>query len=180
MKAYQELSTLQLNKTGSFASCGGHDMDFASACKMNQLKGEDSGSESPQPFKRLSNLTKSKVNMQLLKDYNCKVEKRKNNRGGITTVYTCNYKGCNKEFTRTWSILDHVRMHEGVRPYVWKFCSRTYTQKGNMIKHMRRHTEPDVDSRRSYICEFWNKGYTEKYNLKVSELSNWVYIKLHL
>ena len=116
---------------------------------------------------RQSNLSKSKVNVQLLKNYQWEVEKRKNENGGITTVYICKYEGCDKEFTRTWSILDHVRMHEGVRPYVCKYCSRTYTQKGNMIKHMRRHTQPNVDSRRAYICEFCNHGYTEKYNLKV-------------
>jgi hypothetical protein len=63
-------------------------------------------------------MSKSKVNMKLLKDYKCNVEKRVNERGGITTVYTCLYEGCDKEFTRTWSILDHVRMHVGIRPYV--------------------------------------------------------------
>ena len=73
--------------------------------------------ENLKPKKRLSNLTKSKANVKLLKDYNCKVEKRRNDKGGVTTVYICKYSGCNREFTRTWSILDHVRMHEGVRPY---------------------------------------------------------------
>ena len=89
--------------------------------------------------------------MQVLRNYKCTVEQRKNSRGGITTVYTCKYDGCNKEFTRTWSILDHVRMHEGIRPYTCPYCSRSYTQKGNMIKHMRRHTEPDIDNRRLYV-----------------------------
>ena len=116
---------------------------------------------------RQSNMLKSKINAKFLKNYQCRIEERRNERGGITTYYICKYEGCNKEFTRTWSIIDHVRMHEGVRPYVCKFCSRSYTQKGNMIKHMRRHTEPSVDSRRSYFCEFCGHGYTEKYNLKV-------------
>lgn len=76
---------------------------------------------SKKPHKRLSNLTKSKVNMKLLQNYNCKIEKRKNGKGGVTTVYICKYNNCNKEFTRTWSIIDHVRMHEGVRPYKCKY-----------------------------------------------------------
>ena len=114
-----------------------------------------------------SNIKKSRENMQVLRNYKCTVEQRKNIRGGITTVYTCKYDGCNKEFTRTWSILDHVRMHEGIRPYTCPYCSRSYTQKGNMIKHMRRHTEPDIDNRRLYVWEFCHHGYTEKYNLKV-------------
>ena len=116
---------------------------------------------------RQSNLSKSKINAKFLKSYQCKIEERRNERGGVTTFYVCKYEGWDKEFTRTWSILDHVRMHEGVRPYVCKFCSRSYTQKGNMIKHMRRHTQPCVDSRRSYVCKFCGHGYTEKYNLKV-------------
>ncbi|CAI2375739.1 unnamed protein product [Moneuplotes crassus] len=119
--------------------------------------------------KRLSNLTKSKVNMKLLQNYNCEIEKRKNSKGGITTAYICKYDNCNKEFTRTWSIIDHVRMHEGYKPYKCKHCERSYTQKGNLLKHMKRHTDPSLDHRRSYICEFCNKKYTEKYNLKTHQ-----------
>mmetsp|Transcript_18167 Transcript_18167/g.16071 ORF Transcript_18167/g.16071 Transcript_18167/m.16071 type:complete len:203 (+) Transcript_18167:38-646(+) len=104
-----------------------------------------------QSEKRLSNLSKSKMNMKLLKDYNCSVEKKRNTKGGITTVYTCQYNKCYKEFTRTWSILDHVRMHEGIRPYICNYCNRTYTQKGNMLKHMKRHTQPSVEGRRNYL-----------------------------
>ena len=126
------------------------------------LKDADSVYESlktaPINQKRQSNMSKSKVNMRLLNGYRCHVEERKNQRGGITTFYIWKYEGCDKEFTRSWSILDHVRMHEGVRPYTCKFCQRSYTQKGNMLKHMRRHTQPNVDSRRSYIWEFCNNG----------------------
>ena len=131
---------------------------------MNQnFTSEYSGSN-----KRLSNLSKSKVNMQLLEGFNWKVEKRHNKKGGITTVYICQYNGWGKEFTRTWSILDHVRMHVGVKPYVCKYWSKSYTQKGNMLKHMRRHTEPAAEWRRNYVWKFWDRAYTEKYNLKVS------------
>ena len=130
--------------------------------------------------KRHSNMAKSKINAKFLLNYRCKVEERRNSNGGLTTFYTCGYEGWNKEFTRTWSILDHVRMHEGVRPYVCKYCSRSYTQKGNMIKHMRRHIEPDVYTRRAYICEFCNHGYTEKYNLKVFVLLKFCAVCLKL
>ena len=76
---------------------------------------------------RQSNMLKSKINAKFLKNYQCRIEERRNERGGITTYYICKYEGCSKEFTRTWSIIDHVRMHEGVRPYVCKFCSRSYS-----------------------------------------------------
>ena len=88
--------------------------------------------------------------MKLLKDYDCKIEQRRNKKGGITTYYICTYENCKKEFTRTWSILDHARMHVGIRPYSCKICGRSYTQKGNMLKHMKRHDEPPINTRRSY------------------------------
>ncbi|CAI2375523.1 unnamed protein product [Moneuplotes crassus] len=138
---------------------------------MTVLDADNQGIEldGQQLGKRLSNLTKSKLNMKLLQDYNCSIQKRKNPKGGITTVYICNYGACNKEFTRSWSIIDHVRMHEGVRPYKCKFCDKSYTQKGNMLKHMKRHTDPSVNDRRSYECQFCSKKYTEKYNLKTHQ-----------
>ena len=118
--------------------------------------------------KRLSNLTKSKVNMKLLEEYNWKIEEKQNRKGGKTTVFICQYGNCRKEFTRSWSIIDHVRMHEGVRPYSCKHWGRTYTQKGNMLKHMRRHSEQGIEQKKKYACHLWEKSYTEKYNLKVS------------
>ena len=118
--------------------------------------------------KRLSNLTKSKVNMKLLKQYNWKIEKRINEKGSEATIYICQYENWRREFTRTWSIIDHVRMHEGVRPYTCKHWGRTYTQKGNMLKHMRRHNEKGLEKKKKFNWELWHRGYTEKYNLKVS------------
>jgi len=103
---------------------------------------------------RASNLSKSKVNAKLLKNYNCKIEERANVLGGVSTVYICKYGNCGKEFTRSWSILDHVRMHEGIKPYVCKVCAKAYTQKGNMQKHMRKHGQQGPAERVRHVCEF--------------------------
>jgi len=146
-----------------------NNLPIKTSIPIKDLMKDNYGFEDSRPTKRLSNLTKSKINTKLLKDYNCRIEKRTNDKGGVTTVYICNYNGWDKEFTRTWSILDHVRMHEGVRPYVCKIWARTYTQKGNMLKHMKRHTEPNVESRRNYSCEHCDRWYTEKYNLKTHQ-----------
>lgn len=32
-------------------------------------------------------------------------------------VYVCDYDGCSKQFSKGWSMLDHVRMHENIRPF---------------------------------------------------------------
>ena len=84
------------------------------------------------------------------------------------THFKCTFEGCHKVFSKTWNFLDHARMHEGMKPFVWDVCSKTFTQKGNMLKHKRQHTMPDVEDRRSYSWTCCHKKYTEKYNLKVS------------
>ena len=33
-------------------------------------------------------------------------------------VFICKFEGkCNKEFERSWNLLDHCRMHKGIKPY---------------------------------------------------------------
>ncbi|CAI2359178.1 unnamed protein product [Moneuplotes crassus] len=120
------------------------------------------------PESSLSSVKKFKIKQKLLSKYKCKTQTVKNSKGCSSTVYTCLYEGCGKQFTRTWSIFDHVRMHEGEKPYKCSHCSRRYTQKGNLEKHMLLHDRPDINSRRSHLCEHCGKLYTEKYNLKVS------------
>lgn len=70
----------------------------------------------------------------------------------------------------TWNMLDHARMHKGVKPYKCPHCSKTFTQKGNMRKHSKLHLTPHVDARRKYRCSICNGGFTEKYNLMVGSL----------
>ncbi|CAI2378592.1 unnamed protein product [Moneuplotes crassus] len=54
--------------------------------------------------------------------------------------YVCKFKGgCHKEFERSWNLLDHYRMHEGIKPYSCPICQKKFTQKGNMNKHINTH-----------------------------------------
>mmetsp|Transcript_23931 Transcript_23931/g.27559 ORF Transcript_23931/g.27559 Transcript_23931/m.27559 type:complete len:199 (-) Transcript_23931:212-808(-) len=46
-----------------------------------------------------------------------------------TISYVCKYPGCDRLFTKGWNILDHIRMHEGLRPFQCEFCERAFTQK---------------------------------------------------
>lgn len=96
-------------------------------------------------------ISKSDLNLELLKDY----EYETVTRGGEVddkpiTIYICKYENCNKEFTRTWNILDHARMHKGVKPFQCHLCVKTFTQKGNLKKHLKTHMLPDVESRKRY------------------------------
>eukprot|EP00344_Euplotes_crassus_P005821 CAMPEP_0196998208 /NCGR_PEP_ID=MMETSP1380-20130617/3642_1 /TAXON_ID=5936 /ORGANISM="Euplotes crassus, Strain CT5" /LENGTH=130 /DNA_ID=CAMNT_0042414683 /DNA_START=297 /DNA_END=689 /DNA_ORIENTATION=- len=81
-------------------------------------------------------------------------------------LYKCGEPGCDKVMQKPWNLLDHVRMHAGVKPYVCKWCGNRFTQKGNLKKHVRQHIRPDVNDRKRYNCRYCSKGYTERYNLK--------------
>ena len=84
------------------------------------------------------------------------------------TFYKCKYEDCDKQLLKPWNLLDHVRMHEGVKPYLCQWWGKRFTQKGNLKKHARQHVNPDVNDRKRYSCRFCGKGYTERYNLKVN------------
>lgn len=114
-------------------------------------------------------LSKSDINLELLKEYEHATETRfSEEEDKEIVVYICKYKNCNKEFTRTWNILDHARMHKGIKPYQCNFCYKQFTQKGNLRKHLKTHLMPSLDQRKRYKCEFCDSSYTERYNYKVS------------
>ena len=90
--------------------------------------------------------------------------------GRTHSVYYCNYKGCNKEFLRTCNLLDHCRMHNGVKPNLCEVCGKSFTQKSNLTKHFKTHLKPKLNDRKRYPCSQCSAAYTERYNLKVIKL----------
>lgn len=122
-----------------------------------------SGSEKPQSAK------KEELYLKLLKDFKYKTLKKYDEQKEKEVLeYQCGYEGCGKVLQKPWNLLDHLRMHEGVKPFQCDYCGKKFTQKGNLKKHVRQHEQPDVKNRKRYNCRFCNKGYTERYNLKVS------------
>ena len=110
-------------------------------------------------------------NLEALQNYPYQTEYRKKGKNGkMVIVYTCGYERCGKEFMRTWNLLDHVRMHSGIRPYVCQFCNKSFTQKGNMRKHLLQHYQPNLEQRRKYRCDYCSSSFTERYNYKVRRL----------
>lgn len=110
-------------------------------------------------------------NLEELKGFNYRTEYRENPKNGkMIIVYFCGHEECNKEFLRTWNLLDHLRMHEGVRPYICSICCKSFTQKGNLRKHFLQHNQPDLEERRRYNCQYCSSSFTERYNLRVSKL----------
>ncbi|CAI2360984.1 unnamed protein product [Moneuplotes crassus] len=78
----------------------------------------------------------------------------------------CQYDGCSKEFTKTWSFLYHARMHEGVKPFECNICQRKFSQKSNLTKHSKQHLMANMSQRKRFRCSLCPKAYTERYNLR--------------
>ncbi|XP_054284802.1 zinc finger protein 341-like isoform X2 [Macrosteles quadrilineatus] len=99
---------------------------------------------------------------------------------------TCLY--CNKEFTKSFDLQQHLRSHTGERPFQCVVCGRSFTQKSNVKKHMRTHkvwpqkmrslpekplekiTEPAGEEvvvvNNSYTCQFCPETFSSFAQLK--------------
>lgn len=121
-------------------------------------------------FRNLIQNSNSKINVRSLeemKKFPYSSELRVNPKNDKTfVIYVCKHEGCDKEFLRTWNLLDHARTHQNVRPHVWEYCDKAFTQKGNLRKHLMQHFQPSLNLRKKYKCRFCSKGFTEKYNYK--------------
>ncbi|CAI2359124.1 unnamed protein product [Moneuplotes crassus] len=90
-----------------------------------------------------------------------------NGRGtSMKTEYICGYGSCRKVFLRVWNLLDHLRMHEKVKPFHCSYCDRKFTQKGNLKKHEKQHLTPNIQDRKKFKCDICSSSYTERYNYK--------------
>lgn len=107
----------------------------------------------------------------LLKDVEYDYIERENElTGNIMSIYRCRYQDCTREFNRAWNLLNHANMHKGCRPFPCQIWDHSFTQKGNLKKHQMTHLMPELKNRKRYIWKYWGKGYTEKYNYRVSFL----------
>ena len=114
------------------------------------------------------NMTKDEMYDEMLKTYNYeKVIEMDEITHKQKISYVWKYGEWNKSYTKIWNLLDHVRMHEGIRPFKCKFWPKSFTQKGNLKKHQIQHTISTLKERKRFKCNICHKGYTEKYNLEV-------------
>ena len=52
--------------------------------------------------------------------------------------YACNR--CPKTYAQRYSLINHLRMHDNVRPYACKNCDCKFTNLSTLVKHQRTHT----------------------------------------
>jgi len=72
----------------------------------------------------------------------------------------CHY--CKKMFAHNSSLIKHIRIHTGAKPYLCNFqdCHQRFSQVSNLIRHKRIHT-----GIRPFVCNICQKAYTSSSNL---------------
>jgi ribosomal protein L37AE/L43A len=136
-------------------------MTYTPAClTINDVKGT--------VYENFVIYSKNDINIRLLKEFDYDTVSKPGPNGRPQNVYICNYDGCKKEFYRTCNLLDHMRMHSGIKPNICNYCGKGFTQKCNLRKHMKVHLVPELDQRKRYTCSECGAKYTERYNFKVS------------
>lgn len=53
--------------------------------------------------------------------------------------FVCDFKSCQKSFTRNEELTRHRRIHSGVRPYPCHWCDKRFGRKDHLRKHERTH-----------------------------------------
>ena len=165
-------STLLLS---SYCNC--EDTSTSNASAQVLTNDDDFNSQNFETYKQLKkvakesdpNISKEEIYEKLLEPFRHeKVKIWDQALGRFKISYICRYDECNKEFTKIWNLLDHVRMHEGIKPFVCKIWDKTFTQKGNLKKHnIIQHSTKSLKERKKFKCKLWSKRYTERYNLVV-------------
>lgn len=84
------------------------------------------------------------TSMAALNSYKYVTLYKHNKRTNRTIRYfVCQYHNCDRKFNKSWNFIDHMRMHNGEKPYTCNHCGRQFTQKGNFNKHCRIHSTSD-------------------------------------
>lgn len=67
---------------------------------------------------------------------------------------------CQKEFSSTPRLLEHVNTHKGEKPFKCHFCPRAYASKRNLAAHEVEHVEEP-----KLACDVCGKKFVKQYTL---------------
>ncbi|EDV91304.1 zinc finger protein 16 [Drosophila grimshawi] len=81
------------------------------------------------------------------------------NEGMARTRHRCVY--CGKCLQSAPSLVMHLRLHNGERPFACDVCPKTFKTNGGLVVHQKRHLKLI-----EFECEYCGKGFVESSNLK--------------
>lgn len=67
---------------------------------------------------------------------------------------------CQKEFKRKEHLAQHMKLHQGVRPFKCDQCDKAFNRKEHLLRHRTSHT-----GAKSFKCEHCQKMFSRKDNL---------------
>lgn len=78
--------------------------------------------------------------------------------------YECDH--CKRTFNRKCSLRKHIYMHLGIKPFQCKHCPQNFRSRRYLQVHIDRSHKSMVDDQDLYICNFCEKPFLIKENLK--------------
>ena len=67
---------------------------------------------------------------------------------------------CSKAFSHKHNLLDHQRLHLGLKPFLCEICCKAFNHKAKMVNHMRTHT-----GEKPFQCEVCPKTFASKFGM---------------
>ncbi|KAF9472436.1 hypothetical protein BDN70DRAFT_478252 [Pholiota conissans] len=77
-----------------------------------------------------------------------------------TAVYPCLVSGCNKTFSRLYSLRAHQRSHSSHRPYSCKICPASFARNHDLKRHIKLH------DKKAWRCEGCQKIFSRRDAIK--------------